>query len=236
MTQNIKIPGRQSKPKYIEGIRVTYKATSGIFNYYDWRAYDVDEINGVIIGWGFQFDTTKGKPNKKKSVSLVSSEFGFEIMTNDTPIKMRELLRENGEHSSSLIWAKSYKDWKADGQRLTKIIYVLDANDISKIYKIQFSGLSFGEVNKMLTDDMPQYICNFKASTETKSTENGDFYMPIITKMGETPESLWDTIADKVNFVYGILNQTTEKGCEIINDEPVDEVTAEMVFGVDDIP
>ena len=123
----------------------------------------MESITGVVVGWGFQFDTTVGRPNKKKSVSHVSNEFGFEAMAT-TPIKMRELKRENGEFSSNPIGTKTYKEWKDAGHRLTKIVYIMDANTPYTIFKVQFAGLSFGAINKLLVDDLPNYLVTLKAS------------------------------------------------------------------------
>ncbi len=245
MSQAIKIPGSTSTPQYIEGIRVTYKAASGVFNYYDGERRDVESITGVIVGWGFQFDTTKGKPSAKKSASSVSNEFGFDLMTNNAPIKMRELVRENGEFSSTPTilppWFKgTYQDWKDAGHRLTKIVYIMDVNPQTdgthKIFKVQFSGLSFGVINKLLKDDMPQYLVRLEASTETVATENGDFYMPNIIKVSDAPDECYDAIVKNVTFIYNILNNTTDEGFEVVQ-EPL-EVTAQAVFGIeaDDIP
>lgn len=195
-------------------------------------------MTGIIVGWGFQFYTTKGKPNKKKSVSLVSNEFGFEAMGNNAPIKMRELVRENGEFSSNSAGAKTYAQWKEEGMRLTKIVYMLDANDLNRMYKIQFSGLSFGEINRILKDDAPNYVVTLRASTTLKSTENGDFYMPSIVKEGDTPEAAFEKVKENVIFVYNILNDQNDTDAEYIT-EPVstDGVTADEVGAMfDDMP
>lgn len=152
---------------------------------------------------------------------------------------MRELVRENGEFSSNAAGSKSYKEWKDAGHRLTKIVYILDANDINKLYKIQFSGLSFGEMNKILKDDAPNYLVTLKASSETKSTENGDFYMPTIVTEGDAPSALYDKIIERVTFVYNILNSTNEsEGYETIPNDTEHDAAAEAaaLFGADDIP
>lgn len=202
----------------------------------------MESITGVIVGWGFQFDTTKGKPNKKKSASDVSSEFGFDALTNNTPIKMRALTRENGEHTSVSAGSKTYKEWKDAGHRLTKIVYIMDVNANSsgdhEIFKVQFAGLSFGAINKQLKDDLPNYLVTLKASTETMATENGDFYMPAIVKQGDAPEDCYDAILKNITFIYNILNSTNEtQGFDILQeDAPATGVTAEEVFGIHDIP
>lgn len=243
MSQAIKIPGSNPTPQYIEGIRVTYKAASGVFNYYDGARQDVESITGVIVGWGFQFDTTKGKPSAKKSASSVSNEFGFEALTNNAPIKMRDLCRENGEFTSVPAGSNTYKGWKEAGHRLTKIVYIMDVNlgadGKHKIFKVQFSGLSFGAVNKLLKDDMPQYLCTLTKSDETVSTENGDFYMPNIIKQGDAPDDCYDAIVENVTFIYNILNNTDEVGYEVEQTAiPATGATANSVFGIgdDDIP
>ena len=198
----------------------------------------MESITGVVVGWGFQFDTTVGRPNKKKSVSHVSNEFGFEAMAT-TPIKMRELKRENGEFSSNPIGTKTYKEWKDAGHRLTKIVYIMDANAPFTIFKVQFAGLSFGAINKLLVDDLPNYLVTLKASSETTTTENGDFLMPTIVKVSDAPTECYDEVVKMVTFVYNILNSTHEaQGFESI---PADSPaatgpTAEEVFGIDDIP
>lgn len=234
----IAVPGSSSSPKYIEWIRVTYKATSWIFNYYDWERKDVETIEWIIVWWGFQFDTQKGKPNKKKSASLVSNEFWFEIMTNNTPIRMRELIRENGTFESVSAGAKTYKDWKDAWQRLTKVVYVLDANDTEKLYKIQFSWLSFWAINKLLVDDLPNYVSVIKASEELKSTDNWDFYMPTIEKKWDLPEELYDKVIEKVNFVYQILNESQDVWYETVLEDSNNIATQDIedVFWEDDIP
>lgn len=239
MSQAIKIPGTSATPQYIEGIRVTYKAATGIYNYYDGERRDVESITGVIVGWGFQFDTTKGKPSKKKSASSVSNEFGFEALTNNTQIKMRELCREESGFSSNPAGSNTYKGWKEAGHRLTKIVYVMDVNPEAdgthKIFKIQFAGLSFGAINKLLKDDMPQYLCTLVASQETTATENGDFYMPTIVKQGDAPDECYDAIVEAVTFIYNILNNTNDVGYEVVDSTPPPSIAA-AVFGEDDIP
>ena len=239
MSKLITIPGSASPTKFIEWIRVTYKAASWIFNYYEWERKDVESISWILIGWGFQFDTTKWKPSKKKSASYVSNEFGFEIMNANAPIKMRELIRENWEFKSVSAWTKPYKEWKESGMRLTKILYMMDVNDVNKIYKIQFAWLSFWAINKQLKDDLPNYVVTLKAQTETVSTENWDFYMPEIIIDWDSPDALHDALVEKVTFVYDILNGTSwDDAYEIIPNDTESEdvwISAEEVFW-NDIP
>ena len=235
MNKPITIPSSSSSPKFIDGIRVTYKAASGIFNYYEWEVKNLDSLTGIIVWYWFQFDTQKWKPTKKKAVSHVSNEFWFDWMKN-SPIKMRELSRDETWFTSKAIWTKTYKEWKDEWHRLTKIVYMMSNDDVSKLYKIQFSWLSFNAINKHLKSDDPNFVSTIKASDEIVTNDNGDFLVPCIVREGPLPESLYDTVVTKVVEINDILNQKDTSPVET-TPVPTEEVLpweAEEVFN--DIP
>lgn len=234
MDMPIKIPwGNNSQTSYIEWMRVTYKATSWIFNYYDWERKDVESISWIIVWWWLQFDTQKWKPSKKKSISYVSNEFWFEIK-DKWKIKMREHIRENWEFKASNYGIKTYQEWRDEWMRLTKVVYLLDTN-LEKIYKIQFAWMSFWEIVKLLKDDLPNFVVTIKACDNTTSTDNGEFYMPTIVRVWDLPEEAYEKTLEKVKMVYDILNNTSTNENEHKELETACiESVAEGVF--DDIP
>lgn len=231
----INLPGFDAKPNsFIQGIEVNFKAVEWLFNYFDKdksERVDTKWIDWIVIWVGFKFDTMVWKPTSKKSTKLVSDEFGYAFF-NWWTIKMKKLQREWDKFEATNAWAKTYAEWKEDWQRLTKIVYLMDSKDINKIYKLQFAWMAFGEITKLIAKDAPNYISTFWISDKPTETDNGDFYLPTVTKGKQIPESLSDKIVEQIKFIDSIL---TKKDLPSI-DTWVSTEEAKATFAAEEIP
>jgi len=206
----INLPGFDSKPNsFIQWVEVNFKAVDWLYNFYNKESsekVDTKEIEWIIIWVGFKFDTMVWKPSSKKSTKLVSDEFGYSFFQNWL-IKIKKLVREWDKFEATTHGSKTYQDWKDEGQRLTKVVYVMDSKDTTKIFKLQFAWMAFGEITKLISKDAPNFVVTFWISEKPTETENGDFYLPTIIKGKAVPASMSDKIVEQIKYVDSILTK-----------------------------
>lgn len=205
---DLQLPGSTGSKSYIEATEITFKAKAWCYNYYDkdaGKAFDVDNIEWIIIWQWFQFNQTK-TATKSKWVTVVSNEFWFDLMKS-WDIYMKELVRDKSWFNVNSLWKKTYQQWKDEWLKLVKLVYVLDKNDMDKIYRIVFAWMSFAEINKLIKKDAPNFISKFWVSETAEETDNWDFYTPTLEYGDRIPDSASDKILEKIKFVDAILNK-----------------------------
>jgi len=199
----ITLPTGNAPKNYIESIAVTFKAKAGLYNYFDWEVHDVASIKGIIVGQWFQLLTTK-IATKAKSIEYRSSEFGWDAMKWEIP--MKEFVRDKNGNAINMYGKKTYEEWKNDGMKLSKLVYLLSENKTT-LYKLIFSGRSFVEVNKLISPDAPNYITEFSVSQDAEETDNGEFFLPIAKKIKSIDVSDEELILSKIKGIDAILNK-----------------------------
>ena len=211
------LPGVSSgqQAKYIKSINVTFKASTGKYNYYrDGEDFTLDTFEWVVVGSGFEFQGTVGRPSKKKSISLQSDTFGWDHFKNGT-IRITQFLRDWEERSHSKYGEKTYTEWKEEGLRLHRVVFVLKDQEI---YKIVFSPIPAYTIGKTLqaNQDIPNYNAIFTISKDKDGNavmfenDNGEFFQPALIKASPIQQSEEAFILENIKFIDNIINQKEE--------------------------
>lgn len=119
---------------------------------------------------------------------------------------MKEFVRDKNGNSINMYGKKTYEEWKNDGMKLSKLVYLLSENKTT-LYKLIFSGRSFVEVNKLISPDAPNYITEFSVSQDAEETDNGEFFLPIAKKIKSIDVSDEELILSKIKGIDAILNK-----------------------------
>jgi len=191
-------------------IKVNFKSSEGIFNYYDHDqgvAVDAKTMDGIIIGTGFKYSSLIGRPTKTKSIAIDSSVFGWDTYKNGK-VKIYKRTRVKGQDpASDLVGEKTVEQWKEDGYKVCKVVYFLDPTDKETIYQLVASGRTFFNLSKLIKADAPNFIMTFKPSTDTVSTDNGDFYDIELEKKSNINPDDADVILEKVTLINNYVNK-----------------------------
>jgi len=218
----ITLPQGSAPKNYIEATAVTFKAKLWVYNFFDGETHDVKSIKWIIVGQGFQMLTTT-VATKTKSVEYRSNELGWEWMKGE--ITMKVFTRDKTGNSVKVYGKKTYKQWKDNWMKLSKIVYVL-SEDKNTLYKIIFSGRAFVQINKLIQPDSPNFITEFSVSETTEETDNGDFFSPILIKTKGIDPADESIIIEKIKYIDAILNKKEipslphEEATEVFEDLP----------------
>lgn len=232
------LPGAGASSNIIPTIQVNFKAKSGVYNYFDdaqGGTVDTTKIEGVVVGEGLQFNSVL-TAQKTKTSSKVVTEYSFPFSSQyakTNPIKITKTTRSTKDgqtqKSSESIGSKSYREWKdVDKKKVVKVIYVMDALDPSKIYRISFTGLAFKYIvdSRCISQDMPHFITSFTVSDEATETDNGDFYTPVIAKTSPLPKELVEKTKENLKKIDDYLNNRRATELPTLNsDVSIDDIT-----------
>lgn len=199
---------KKQESKYLKSVEVEFKPKTGEYRYWDADASEEvvsDVFDGIVVGTGFQFRGNIGNPTKKKSVNYVSEDFSMETLKNGE-ISVREFVRDNGNLSNKSMGKKTYKAWKDDGLKIHRTVFVIKPENPEVVYKICFSAVASIDVGKAMTADIPNFITSFGVASEQFSTDNGDFYVPSITRVKGIDEKLEPTVGEWLGRVKEALN------------------------------
>lgn len=210
------LPGsnQSSSASYLKTLDIDFKATEWIFSYYDRESIEEDKIEGIVVGEGFEFRGTIGRPTKNKSINYISDTFGYDQMKNGT-IRIHQFIREGSNNSNSSLGRKSYAEWKAQGMKLHRVLFVLQGEVLTKII---FSPVATKPVGDIVSKnrDLP----NFYATITTKkdasgkpemySNENGEFYVPDIIKWKPIDSADEAKVVEKIKEVDAVVNKKEE--------------------------
>ncbi len=230
---NIVLPGSQGPKNYIEGNQVTFKSKAWLYSSYDAEAKEKVEsktIKWIIVGSWMQFITTK-VATKAKGLQFVSQEFWWDIQKNWV-ISMRKNTRDKSWSVWEAAGKKTFADWKEEGMKTCKVVYLMDADDNSKLSKVIFSGKAFVDMNKLITPDIPNYIVELGVSTDAEETDNGEFFSPTLVKVKAIDAAIEAEVLTQIKFVDSILNKKEIPGLSVNEAEEV----FPSVEWFDDIP
>lgn len=174
----------KTEGKYIKTTEVEFKPKTGEYRYYDKDAGEeivTDSFEGVVVGTGFQFRGNIGNPTKKKSINYLSDDFDMDTLKNGL-IGVREFVRENGNLSNRPMGRKTYQEWKETGLKVHRTVYVIKEENPDVIYKLCFSAVASIDVGKAMTPDIPNFVTEFAVSDNMFETDNGEFYVPKVTR------------------------------------------------------
>lgn len=206
--------GKKEGGNFIKAIEVQFKAKSGEYSYYDGSTDVVDSVfDGIVVGSGFQFQGTSGNPTKKKSVNYLSDDFNMDILKNWL-ISIREFSREGANKSNRPLGKKTYQEWKDAGYKLVRTVFVVRPNELDTVYKLVFSAVASIPVGKQITPDMPNFVTLFGVDEHMFETENGEFYVPTLTKTTPISTDIEEKVGEWLRVVKRVLSKKEENKIE----------------------
>lgn len=210
------LPGsnQSSGSSYLKTLDIDFKAAEGVFAYYDGESIEESKVEGIIVGEGFEFRGTIGRPTKNKAVNYISETFGYDQMKNGQ-IRIHQFIREGSNNSNSSLGKKTYQEWKEQGMKLHRVVFLLQGETLAKVI---FSPVATKPVGDIISKnrDLPNFYSTItvkkdaKGNPEMYSNDNGEFFVPDIIKDKGIDATDEARVMARIKEVDAVVNKKEE--------------------------
>lgn len=210
------LPGsnQSSGSSYLKTLDIDFKATDWHYAYYDGESIEEEQIEGIIVGEGFEFRGTIGRPTKNKSVNYISETFGYDQMKAGT-IRIHQFIREGSNNSNSSLGKKTYQEWKEQGMKLHRVLFVMQGETLAKVI---FSPVATKPVGDIISKnrDLPNFHSTITikkdaaGKAEMYSNDNGEFFVPDIIKNKPIDSADEARVMARIKEVDAVVNKKEE--------------------------
>lgn len=207
------LPGsnQSSGSSYLKTLDIDFKATEWLFAYYDGESIEEEKIEGIIVGEGFEFRGTMGRPTKAKSTNYISETFGYDQMKSGT-IRIHQFVREGSNNSNSSLGKKTYQEWKDQGMKLHRVVFLMQGEILAKVI---FSPVATKPVGDLISKnrDLPNFYSTITVkkdaagNPEMYSNDNGEFFVPDIIKTKPIETADEARVMARIKEVDAVVNK-----------------------------
>lgn len=130
----------------------------------------------------------------------------------DGLIRIHQFIREDGQSSNAPLGKKTYQEWKEQGMKLHRVVFLIQGGVLAKVI---FSPVATKPVGDIISKnrDLPNYYATISILKDAAgepvmySNDNGEFFVPTITKDKPIDTSDEPTVLARIKEVDAVVNK-----------------------------
>ena len=159
----------------------------------------------------------------------------------DGVIRIHQFIREDGQNSNAPLGKKTYQEWKEAGMKLHRVVFLLQGETLAKVI---FSPVATKPVGDLISKnrDLPNFYATMSIQKDAAgeavmySNDNGEFFVPTITKDKPIEQSDEARVLSKIKEVDAVVNKKEAIALpEALEMKPSTKKKDEEI-SIDDIP
>lgn len=196
---------------YLKTLDIDFRAAEGKFSYYDGESIEEDKVEGIVVGEGFEFRGTVGRPTKNKGINYISETFGYDQMKGGL-IRIHQFIREGKTNSNAPMGKKTYQEWRDQGMKLHRVVFLLQGDTLAKVI---FSPVATKPIGDVISKnrDLPNFYAEITILKKEDGTpmmyenDNGEFFVPTINKLKPIEQADEDRVLIRIKEVDAVVNK-----------------------------